>query len=195
VSTPNPLDPGTLLPWYLNGTLSPREREQLESWLVSSPEGQSELLLWRAVQIDTRARPSADAGSELGWRRLRTQLPAPGQVRQSARPWRWAAAASVLAILGLQSALLLRHPAEQIHRPLTAPSVALDVWHLQVQFAQSATLADLQALLSRHDATIINGPSALGIYTLSVPRAEGSAAELAAALRAEPLVMQVSVAP
>jgi len=195
MSTPSPLDPGTLLPWYLNGTLSAREREEVETWLVSSPEGQSELLLWRAVQIDTRARPAADAGSELGWRRLRTQLPAPEQARKPANPWRWAAAASVLAILGLQSALLLRQPEEPMHRPLTAPALAVEAWHLQVRFAENATLAQLQALLVRHDATIVNGPSALGIYTVAVPRADISADALAKALRAEPQVLQVSVAP
>lgn len=194
MSTPGPLDPGTLLPWYLNGSLAPHEREEVENWLVSSSEGQAELLLWRAVQLDTRARPQADAGSELGWRRLQTRLPKPERRRPAAGPWRWAAAASVLAILGLQSVLLLRQPVEQVHQPLTLPAQA-DTWQVQVRFVDEATLAELQALLSRHDANIVDGPSALGIYTLSIARSGQSAEQLSGKLRAEPLVLQVSVMP
>ena len=197
MSTPKPLDPGTLLPWYLNGSLSPGERQEVESWLGASSEGQAELLLWRAVQLDTRARPQADGGTELGWRRLRTQLPKPKPETREPRAtaWRWAAAASVLMIIGLQSALLLRGTSEQVHRPLTTPAASSDAWRLQLRFAESATLSELQALLARHDANIVDGPSALGIYTISVPREGRSVDELLAGLRAEPLVLQVSAAP
>jgi hypothetical protein len=199
MNSPTPTDPGSLLPWYLNGTLTGRERDEVEIWLGSSEEAQSELLLWRAVQLDARHRPLADGGMDLGWRRLRGQLPAApvAATRTASRQgWRWAAAASVLAILGLQTALLVRSPDDAIHRPLSVPATQVDSWQLQVRFADDTPLAELNALLLRYDATISEGPSALGLYTLSVPRGEDAAPdELVTRLRAEPRVLQVSVAP
>jgi hypothetical protein len=198
MNTPMPVDPGALLPWYLNGTLPERERDEVEIWLGSSEEAQSELLLWRAVQLDARSRPMSDVGVDLAWRRLRGLFPVaplPASREPKRGPWRWAVAASVLAILGLQTALLVRGPEESLYRPLTVPA-QVDRWRLQVRFADDMTLSELDGFLQRHGATLSDGPSALGLYTLTVPRAEHPSPEaLVERLRAEPQVLQVAVAP
>jgi hypothetical protein len=198
MSTPTPVDTGALRPWYLNGTLAGRERDEVEIWLGSSEQAQSELLLWRAVQIDARSRPMTEGGADLGWRRLHARLPAaPAAVVREPprRPWRWAAAASVLVVIALQSALLLRGPDDPLHRPLTVPAQA-DRWQLQVRFADDMPVAELSDLLARYEATVSDGPSALGIYTIAIPRAAAPSPDaLAERLRTEPRVLQVTVAP
>lgn len=184
-------DPGSLLPWYLNGTLTDAERERVETWLRDAPERESELAMWRAVQADARQASPAPAFDELAWRRLRNQLP--GARRSS---WlKVAAAASVLLIAGLQTAILVREdPA--VHRPLSETPLA-DHWQLRVRFVESATLAEISAMLERHDAQLVAGPSALGLYTLAIPKqaAPSSPQTLIEALKTEPLVLEVSVAP
>jgi anti-sigma factor RsiW len=184
-------DLAALLPWYLNGTLDEAERARVEGWLRAAPERDAELAMWRAVQADARIALPVPAFDEVGWRRLRTQLPG---VRRNS--WlKVAAAASVLLIAGLQTAILVRDDAG-VHRPLSETPLA-DHWQLRVRFADSATLAEIGAMLERHDAQVVAGPSALGLYTLAIPKhlAPSSPQTLVEALQAEPLIVEVTVAP
>jgi len=178
-----------LLPWYLNGTLDAAERERVEAWVHATPEREAELEMWRAVQADARLSLPAPTFDEIGWHRLRTQLPA-------ARRASWlkiAAAASVLLIAGLQTAILVRDEAG-VHRPLSETPLA-DQWQLRVRFAESATLVEIGVMLDRHDAQLVAGPSALGLYTLSIPKRDAplSPQPLVDALKSEPLVVEVTV--
>ena len=184
-------EPAALLPWYLNGTLDATERERVEIWLRAAPEREAELAMWRAVQADARNALPAPAFDELGWRRLRAQLPA-----ARSTPWlKLAVAASVLVIAGLQTAILVRDGAG-VHRPLSETPLA-DHWQLRVRFVESATLAEIGAMLDRHDAQLVAGPSALGLYTIAIPKhaAPSAPQTLIDAMQAEPLVLEVTVAP
>jgi anti-sigma factor RsiW len=179
-----------LLPWYLNGTLDDAERQRVEAWLLAAPGREEELAMWRAVQAQTRDAPAAPEFDELAWRRLRSRLP-------GARHASWlkiAAAASVLLIAGLQTAILVRDDAG-VHRPLSE-TPASGQWRLQVRFDDSATLQDIAALLDRHEAQFVSGPSALGLYTIAISRDAASTPQpLLEALRAEPLVTEATAAP
>jgi anti-sigma factor RsiW len=179
-----------LLPWYLNGTLGEAERQRVEAWLRAVPGRDAELAMWHAVQLQMRNAPAAPEFDELAWRRLRSQLPG---VRRTS--WlKVAAAASVLLIAGLQTAILVRDDAG-VHRPLSEAPLP-DQWRLHVRFEESATLREIAALLDRHEAQFVSGPSALGLYTITVSRNAASAPQpLLDALRAEPLVTDVAVAP
>lgn len=185
-----------LIPWYLNGTLSQIERAQMESWLRESPEAQSELQMWRAVQQDARAQPGEKPGADFGWQRLRRDLKRE-QGRGPQRIWRLAAAASVLMVVGLQTALLIRQDSGPRYEPLSGTlAIPADAWRVQVRFAESAAMAYINALLLRLEARVVRGPSALGIYELALPRAAAADAQtLRARLATEPLMVQVVVAP
>jgi anti-sigma factor RsiW len=185
-----------LLPWYLNGTLSQTERAQVEALLRESPETEAELQMWRAVQRDARAQTMEQPGVDFGWQRLRRDLKRE-QRRGSQRIWRLAAAASVLMIVGLQTTILMRSESGTRYEPLSgALSIPANAWRVQVRFAESATIADINALLLRLDARVISGPSALGLFELALPReAAADAQALRARLAAEPLMEQVVVAP
>jgi anti-sigma factor RsiW len=183
-------DLAALLPWYLNGTLDEAERVRVEAWLRAAPEREAELAMWRAVQAQVRSASPAPAFDEVSWRRLRAQLPA-------ARRTTWlkvAAAASVLLIAGLQTAILVRDDTG-VHRPLSETPAA-DQWRLQVRFDEAATLQQIAALLDRHQAQFVAGPSALGLYTIAIDKgASPTPQPLLEALRAEPLITEVTVAP
>jgi anti-sigma factor RsiW len=185
-----------LIPWYLNGTLSETERAQVEAFLRDSPEADSELQMWRAVQLDARAQPMAQPGADFGWQRLRRDLKRE-QRHGSLQSWRVAAAASVLMIVGLQTAILMRQDSGARYEPLSGTlAIPANAWRVQARFAESAAMADINALLLRLDARVISGPSALGIYELALPReAAADAQALRARLAAEPLLLQVVVVP
>jgi hypothetical protein len=124
---------------------------------------------------------------ELAWRRLKAQLPA-----GRAPWWQAAIAAGVLLVAGLQVSILNRDA--EIHRPLGETPLT-DQWRLTLRFQPSASLAGVEALLNRYDAQLVSGPSALGLYTIAVPRGDGSADEVLQKLRAEPLVSEATVSP
>lgn len=111
--------------------------------------------------------------------------------------WRIAVAASVLMIFGLQMAILLRQDMGSRYQPLSGTAaIPEDAWRVQVRFADSAAVSDINALLLRFDARLIDGPSSLGIYELALPRAAAANAQvLRAQLTAEPLLLQVVVLP
>ncbi|HEU4780227.1 MAG TPA: hypothetical protein VFS58_10135 [Steroidobacteraceae bacterium] len=186
----------SLIPWYLNGTLSETERAQVESLLRDSPDAESELQLWRAVQQDARTQSISQPGVDFGWQRLRRDLKRE-QRRGSQQTWRLAAAASVLMIVGLQTAILMRQDSGTRYEPLSGTlAIPANAWRVQVRFAESAAMTDINALLLRLDARVIGGPSALGIYELALPReAAADAQALRARLAAEPLLLQVVVVP
>jgi hypothetical protein len=194
MSSTTPFDSSALIPWYLNGTLSTEERHEVESWLIASGSD-VELQMWRAVQQQVRTDRTVEPGTELGWRRLRGHLGAAHEALQPAWKWRAALAAGILAIASFQTFILLRQ--EPVHRPLSGTTVASpDVWRLQVRFAERATIRDINGLLLRIDAHIAAGPSALGVYEISIPRTAATQVDdLLQELRREPLIEQVTVPP
>lgn len=191
MSTPAPFDSSALIPWYLNGTLSPAERGEVEAWLVATGHD-GDLKLWRAVQSEVRSE-IAEPATDLGWRRLRTEL---RPARQTIWQWRAALAAGVVAVASFQMLILWRQGHEGVHRPLSAAVAFPEAWRFQVRFVETATARDINALLLRMDAQIVSGPSALGIYEIAIPRREGAEADgLLNLLRHEPLIEQATLAP
>lgn len=186
MSTPGNDHPAHLLPWYLNGTLNADERQDVESWVVSSPQGQADLQMWQAVRQQARVPVDVPA-DELAWRRLKAKLPV------SRAPWWQAAiAAGVLLVAGLQVSILNRDA--EIHRPLGETPLA-DQWRLTLRFQSSVSLADVESLLNRYDAQLVSGPSALGLYTVAVPRSGQPVDKLLERLRAEAVIVEAAVSP
>jgi len=196
MNAPAPFDVSSLIPWYLNGTLSDTERAQVEAFLRDSPDAEPQLQMWRAVQLDSRLQPVTQPGVDFGWQRLRRDLKRE-QRRGPNQFWRMAVAASVLMVVGLQTAILMRQDTGTRYAPMSGTAeIPGDAWRVQVRFAESAAVADINALLLRVDARVIGGPSALGIYELALPRAAAADAEaLRSRLAAEPLLLQVVVVP
>ena len=190
-------DPRDLLPWYVNGTLSAAERAAVETGLVASDVVRDELLLWRAVAREVAGERGGAAvpGADLGWRRLSRQI---GKAPRTARTWR-IAAGILLAALGAQSWFLVQREQayrEQLHQLGAAPAgVHDDEWRVQVRFRGKATMADIDHVLSEIEARLIDGPSALGVYEVAVPRARFADAQVAARWLGQQAIVEQSTAP
>ncbi len=184
------------LPWYVNGTLSASEQTDVERQVAASPELQAHLAAWQhlaeAVQavevavpdpsperfaalmahIDAAAEPSTPESIPSIWNQLAARWRA---LRQN---WSDAPGTAQLA-LGLQCALIalciagitLPWPSPAPYRTLSSADSAprpMGAAQLRLVVADDMTTGELRILLGRIRATIVDGPTAMGVYTLAV---------------------------
>jgi anti-sigma factor RsiW len=206
-----------LLPWYVNGSLSQRERERIETHLAvcrlcreeertsrrtaEMVKGAGEVAptphpvqLQRVLaRIDEAEREAPAHGV---WRRL--AAPFRALIDATPRPLRGALVAQVAVILMLVGVLVwpeLRPSARSsqppaVYRTLSDPGAPpAPSLRLRVMFSPKATERQIRGLLLGLRGEITSGPSPLGVYTLSVPAVGESLQAVLARLRSEPQVM------
>jgi len=206
-----------LLPWYVNGSLSQRERERVEAHLADCHRCQEEERACRltagTVKSAGEAAPTPhpvqlqrvlaridEAEREEPARARRWHLLAPFRalVEATPRPLWGALVAQVAVIVMLVGVLVW--PALQ-RGPKTAPAPAA-VYHtlsdpgaplgpavrLRVMFSPKATERQIRGLLLDVRGEITGGPSRVGVYTVTVP-AGGAVREVLARLRSESQVV------
>ena len=174
-------DVAGLLPFAVNGSLSPEEAREVEDWLARDPDLQDDAGFLTRLRAMMRAEPLPETGSEFGLARLLRDLPAQLTPEAARPPARWLApalAAGIAALVaGLGTATLLRAPA-----PAEAPIYeqasgdAAELPRLTVTFAPEARLSEVAALLQAQDLVIVDGPGALGLYRLELPPGADAAA-------------------
>jgi anti-sigma factor RsiW len=191
-----------LLPWYVNGTLSPPEREAVAAHLAGCPGCAAEAGLLRSVGSAVKeSNESLPPTSEGGWESLLSRVerereavapPKPGgrfgswwaALPASAR-WALAAQAVVVVALVCASAALLRRadpPEEGRGAPYEAMSgrreeAAGPFVTITVDFREGATVKDVRELLTGVRASVVSGPSSVGSYNIRVPVPPGADAE------------------
>ena len=192
----------TLLPFYLNGTLSGEDLALVEDWLANDPnaeaalfEAESELEL---ITADNEAiRPHANAFKRFSDALEKEAGPSISPVtRLSAwfgrtfavpAPLVWATAAAVLALVVVSTGNLGRQPAYDIE--IAGSGEADKSAFVLVTFKPDAKLADLETLLKASGARIIDGPSAAGAFKIAVSAATVADYDtVSAALAKSPLV-------
>jgi hypothetical protein len=205
-----------LLPWYVNGSLSQRERERVEGHHAVCRRCQEEERASRrtaeAVQGAGEVAPTPhpvqfqrvlarieeaerEETAHGAWRRL--AAPFRALIDATPRPLRGALVAQVAVILMLVGVLVwpvrsgprsAQPPA--VYRTLSDPGApAAPALRLRVMFSPKATERQIRGLLLGVRGEITGGPSPLGVYTLSVP-AEGEPVQaVLARLRSEPQVV------
>lgn len=179
-----------LLPWYLNGTLEAEEQQRVEAHAAGCGRCQREIRQWQALQATARemgdaVQVSASEGFAALRRRIereQEQVPSWGERLQAwldglfaRRPVPALAlavvAAQLLLLVGLTAVLVdQRGEIRSLYQTLSGPSVSptLAPARLTVAFQEQATEAEIRDLLQRMKGTIIEGPSALGLYTIAV---------------------------
>jgi anti-sigma factor RsiW len=153
------LHPDELLPWYANRSLAGAEHDAVEAHLRECARCRAELEFLGALREGVKRSAPAQVADEVGLRRLLRDVR-----RERARPQRRMALAAAAALLivvqaGLIGWLATREPAIE---PLGERAPAGVV--LQLRFDPAASEARIRALLQEHDAVVIDGPSALGVY-------------------------------
>ncbi|HXV08338.1 MAG TPA: zf-HC2 domain-containing protein [Burkholderiales bacterium] len=187
-----------LLPWYANGTLPAAQRSEVDRHVGACERCRAELAWIARLRADVQAATPQPAG-DLGLSRFLERIAPESNVlplRRRERP-RWlmpalALAASVLVAQTLVIGVLL-HDRQQTLHTLGGSGVARGAL-LQVTFAPQATEEQIRTLLASVDARIVDGPGALGVYTLSVAP-ERADATVRALQAAQDLVASVALSP
>lgn len=165
-----------LLPFYVNGTLSEEEERTVEKQAEHDGSLKDEIEFLKSLRSDMKAMPEDRSPGEWGLKRLQKAIEieeaSVSKIRGQENnvvsahrfvSWRNAAIAASLVVV-LQSGLTLRD--WNSNDDLVAaggPSAAT----ISVTFVADATEADIRTLLLDLNLTIVDGPSALGIYHLS----------------------------
>jgi len=188
-----------LLPWYVNGTLGPEERAEVERILAQSELLRAEAAWLGAVRSDfsrdaaapiqpQRAAGAEQAGLEnllaLARAERRGQVSVlPGRAPADAGRWaRWGkpllaiAAALVLA----QAVVIVQMARSGAGSGAIVPAsgdagVAAGV-QLQVIFHETASEKDMRAALMAAGVEIVGGPGQLGVYKVRVAADQADAA-------------------
>lgn len=164
-----------LLPWLVNGTLSPDELEHVETHLAECTECRAELVAERQLAAAIESSP---ADTEGAWDRMEKRLdikalplikPTPGFWKRRVSLG-WAVAgpiAAAAAVAAVMISFVPRPVAEPQYRALSAAQAPAAA-NLIVQFQPAAPVRDVQAALASVDARLVDGPTATGAYLLRV---------------------------
>lgn len=155
---------------YLQGRLVSRERDQFERDLAGDAELRSEVNLMQSVRGELANAPTLPDPDEL-WERISAGFDQPGKAaNDNRRPWlqvaQYAAVACV-AIAVWQVVAVPRLGPDTGPEVFRTASETSEKFELQVKFLDTATMADVIAVLADLDGTISDGPSALGIVRVS----------------------------
>lgn len=175
------------LPFLVNGTLSDAERTALERALADDPTLADDRAFLAAVRDAVRADAGAlDPGDWPLRRALRAIERERGQGRRVHPVWRALAVAASVAVL-VQAGVLVRQtmgPGRGA-QPLGGDVVrAADRAVLQIAFASGVREAEVRVLLAEAHATIVDGPSAAGLYRIALRDVAAGDAEGAERVRA-----------
>ena len=187
-----------LLPWYVNGTLSEEERQQVEAYLDRSSHARDEVELLRQLRQQVKEEAVENSPGELGLQRLKREIKqadaqeqGPGSSDKMAGRtitvasfWRPLAVAACL-LVAIQAGVLVGINTGVVPVSDEVKTAGAGAPPLQVTFAPDATEEQIRDVLQSAGASIADGPTALGIYKLRLVNDELTTVEEAlTALRA-----------
>ncbi|QBY00010.1 hypothetical protein E2K80_04040 [Rhodophyticola sp. CCM32] len=165
-----------LLVFYANGTLEEAERAEVEAALADDANLRAELEALLALRETMQAEVLQTPG-ELGLARLMRDVeadragsatPQPADNVVPIRQMRiWQIAAAVVLTVALAQTVIVYSGSDQSGYELASGEGAAEA-DFVVGFAADATEARIRALLLDAGVEIVAGPSALGLYELSV---------------------------
>lgn len=186
-----------LLPWFVNGSLSPEERQTVESHLAECTPCRLEREVQARIRSAARRDEAVAISPDAAFQKLMARIDAAdirGRRRQRAQPWvQWLVAAVVVESIALVAwaawAFSGAHPetsADAQYVTLSdanANPAARGDSLVRVVFASQTTLADFQSLLRSVEGHVVDGPTRAGVYTIALDPAARSAADRVSALR------------
>jgi len=169
-----------LLPFYVNGTLKGEELETVKNALAEDEALRDECAFLKSMRDEVQNQDLGASPGEFGLKRLQRDLVKERTAETQKIPqndnvksgiWRIATIAACIMLL-VQTAYVV--PLWQENNDLVAASGG-NVAHirgpvLSVTFVPEAQEENIRELLLAVDARIVDGPSALGVYKLAVPK-------------------------
>jgi anti-sigma factor RsiW len=173
-----------MLPWYVNGTLDPDERDMVQRHVDECLQCRSEVEWLRELHAACVAcvGQDRDAPALTGLRRRLEERPA-AQARPvrgvwAALPlgWRAAAVAQFCVIGALAWLAFAGHDTAAGYRTLGAPDGMMTSGNVVVVFAAQTPEAEMRRVLNDAGARIVDGPTSTNGYVLAVPAERETAA-------------------
>ena len=167
-----------LLPWFLNGTLSPAEQQAVSEQLQQSSVLQEELTQLTLLQQNLPKEERDFPASTLGWKRLHKQIQneqnalisAPQSSTEAVpktNSWFKPVAIAATFILSVQVGLFSLDNAKDssdIQLLSGTPVVVADNQSLlQLSLSDDASWQEISQLLNSLNADLVQGPSAIGL--------------------------------
>lgn len=182
------------LPLYVNGQLDDEERRRIEVTLADDPELADEVEFLKAFK-ETLQQPGEEPPVELGLARLKRDIqrevsdgsPSSAQPR---RYWKSLALAACLLLAVQTGFQLTSQPTDSDWAPLSGES-ARQAPRLLIAFHDSASAEQIRKSLGSRQARIVDGPGALGLYTIQLP-ADSDVDTLRRELAQLPFIEEVS---
>ena len=153
--------PEELLPFLVNETLDAEQRVRVEAHLAECRKCRDEVEFLRHLRSGMKASLQDDVPDDMAWPRLQRAI---RRERNPQRTRRWlpAALAASLLVIVLQSIMLFG--GQNVASRYTPAGDRQEGVVLQLRFDPRATEAEIRGLLQKIDATLIDGPGALGVY-------------------------------
>lgn len=162
-----------LLPWLVNGTLAPAERDAVEHHARACIACRRELKEQLRLHAAVRSQPAVHVSVQAGFEALDRQIAGAARERRKTKSWarRYAAmrpfAVAAAAGVALLAFLLWLTPPANIdparYATLGTPA-SDDAALIDLVFAQQTTDAEMRAVLAGIGGEIVAGPSAVGRY-------------------------------
>ena len=171
-----------LLPFYVNGSLDSDEKALVEKAIKDDLSLEKEIEFLESLRGEVKAQEFENSPGELGLKRLQKAIAeeklkndpiarARSKVTHE-QNWGWRAAAiAACLLLMLQTVVTFNLGNRGDLTAAGGPQIVQTQGHLvDVTFAPDAQEKNIRNLLLAIDASIVDGPSALGVYKLSIPR-------------------------
>ena len=176
-----------LLPWLVNSSLSPRERDAVEQHLAGCPVCQQEMDQQQGLQNLVRETSVIPLPTSRSFNRLLSRIDASDSDSNETQHngWRWPyLAAAAVAGASLTALLIIAimdnsAPPEEFITLTESGSLDAAGPTLHVVFASGSSEADMRAVLLGVESEIVSGPTPEGIYTV---RITGNSGEVDAVL-------------
>ena len=196
-----------LLPFYVNDTLDPADREWVDAYLREHPKSAAELQWYRTLQ-DTMQRDMPAVSAEVGLDKVMARIRAESAPTRAAarkapgfgerlreffasitpQPLLKPALAGALAVVVVQGIVIanLASTDESTELRTVRPTAVDPGPFLKVNFKADAKEADIRMLLVEINGSLAGGPGQLGDWYVRIPEARITAA--ADKVKASPIV-------
>lgn len=160
-----------LIPAFLRGELSESERREVEEHASKNPEIAAEIEFQRNLKVAIQPDQASFEPGELGWAKLSKAIDAadvtsPATISAPKQQY-WKYAAAILAVLAIGQAGVLGTIAtkpKQDAQYLYASEASDNINIIKLGFSPNVSENTITKLLQKHEASIIAGPSSLGLY-------------------------------
>ncbi|WP_438969700.1 hypothetical protein [Methylophaga sp.] len=152
-----------LLPFYVNGSLESDEKEQVEQALENNPSLREEIVFLRKLQQEVKTIPAANSPGEMGLKRLQQRIEPRKKNSRATQGWRLTAVAASF-LLVVQTSVMMLSPGPDGYQQAGGGQTSQ---LLLVTFEPETTEVEIRQLLLQYRLSIVEGPSAIGIYKLS----------------------------